>query len=228
MKNVCFIWLLGGALALGVAACTPMESQFVVTIENISDQSDTPTPFSPGIFVVHDSEFALFREGEADEGLGLEQLAEDGNPALLIDNISFAPGVAMVGTFLVPEGGDQPAVLEPGVGNYQFQITANNDAQYLSLATMFVQSNDLFFAPNDSGIRLFRFSRPISGDITRRIRLWDLRTEVNEKPGEGANQAPRQLGPNSGLSETGDIVPLNDEFSYPSVSKLIRVTIEPQ
>ena len=205
-----------------------MESQFVVTIENISDQSDLPTPLSPGIFVVHDPNFALFREGEPEEGLGMEQLAEDGNPALLIDNIIFAPGVAMAGTFLVPEGGDQPAVLEPGVGRYQFQITANSDTQYLSLATMLVQSNDLFFAPDDSGIRLFRFGRPISGDVTRRIRLWDLYTEVNEKPGEGANQAPRQLGPNSGLSETGNVQTLNDEFSYPAVSKLIRVTIEPQ
>ena len=210
---------------MAMVACAIPDTTFVVTIENISDQSDTPTSLSPGIFVVHNENFALFKEGMPDEGLGLEQLAEDGNPALLVDNIAFAPGVTQVGAFLIPEEEDTPAPLLPGNGSYQFTIEANSEFQYISFATMFLESNDLFFAPNDSGIKLFRFGRAIKGNITRRIRLWDLSTEVNEKPGEGANQAPRQLGPNSGLSDTGDIKIVNDEFSYPSVSKLVHVTV---
>jgi len=41
----------------------------------------------------------------------------------------------------------------PG-GSYQFNFTAN-PGEKLSLATMFVQSNDLFYAPNGMGINLF-------------------------------------------------------------------------
>ena len=60
---------------------------------------------------------------------------------------------------------------------------------------MYVQSNDLFLSPGDTGIALFADDGlPISGDITAQIGLWDAGTEVNEEPGVGANQAPRQAG----------------------------------
>ena len=98
---------------------------------------------------------------------------------------------------------------------------------------MFVQSNDLFFAPSDEGIDLFAASskitstrvKAISGDITDHIMLWDAGTEVNEEPGVGVNQAPRQPAPDTGPDENGVVRLVNDGYSYPPVNQLIEVTI---
>lgn len=100
---------------------------------------------------------------------------------------------------------------------------------YLQFATMFVQSNDIFFAPDDTGIRLYDDqSQATTGDITSQISLWDAGTEVNEQPGVGPNQAPRQAGENTGTTENGNVLLLsdvNDGFVYPEVSELASFTL---
>ena len=204
------------------------QTTFVVRIENISANSDLPTPLAPGLFAVHNREFKLFINGEEDPGYGLEALAEDGNPGQLRSYVGTAPGVTESGVFVSPFQDGNPGVLLPGEGAYEFTFTADRDAQYLSFATMLVEGNDLFFAPGDRGIKLFRFGAPINGDITRRIMLWDAFTEINEEPGQGAYQVLRQLGEDSGPSETGAVTEVNDRFDYPRVNELIRVTITPQ
>ena len=134
---------------------------------------------------------------EPDRGAGLEALAEDGNPAELAANLPRNSGV-----FTTPVGADGPGPLTPG-NAYEFTFVAR-PGDRLSFATMYVQSNDLFLAPGDTGIALFTDDRqPISGDITDQIGLWDAGTEVNEQPGVGANQAPRQAAANTGVDEGG-------------------------
>ena len=101
---------------------------------------------------------------------------------------------------------------------------------YLNLATMYVQSNDLFVAADsDMGIALYNGSgTALSGDITNLFTLWDAGTEVNEEPGIGPNQAPRQAGPNTGTTENGTvrkIADVNDGFTYPSTSELVKITL---
>ena len=91
---------------------------------------------------------------------------------------------------------------------------------------MFVQSNDLFYAPDGKGINLFNADgSAISGDITGQISLWDAGSEVNEAPGFGANQAPRQAGPNTGADENGVVQIVADGYSYPATADTILVTI---
>lgn len=61
---------------------------------------------------------------------------------------------------------------------------------YLSFATMFVQSNDLFYGFSDQGLRLYDDNGvAVTGDVTGMVNLWDAGTEVNEEPGVGPNQA---------------------------------------
>ena len=216
------------ACALVSIGCEIEQTEYVVRIENISQDSQAPSPLTPGVFVVHDRTFALFVEGEEDRGLGLESLAEDGNPAQLAENVANMPGVFQSGIFAIPIGQEIPGPLLPGRGSYEFAIVATEAAQYLSFATMLVESNDLFFAPSDAGIRLFRFGGMIEGDVTHHIQLWDAKTEVNEAPGAGAYQPERQIGPDTGTSETGAVRPNSDSFIYPSVDEIIRVTITPQ
>lgn len=94
---------------------------------------------------------------------------------------------------------------------------------------MYVQSNDLFFAPLGAGIPLFGADgSPVSGDVTDRIQLWDAGTEVNQAPNFGPDQAPRQAGPDTGADENGVVQPVSDDFTYPSTAQLIRVTITAQ
>jgi hypothetical protein len=54
---------------------------------------------------------------------------------------------------------------------------------------------------------------------------------VNEEPGFGPNQAPRQAAPNTGPSEhkpVRRIEDVKDGFSYPRVEQVLRVTITPR
>ena len=66
---------------------------------------------------------------------------------------------------------------------------------------MFGQSNDLFYS-NDRPIALFDAAgKPVRGDMTPQLSLWDAGTEVNEEPGLGPNQGPRQKTPEAGVAE---------------------------
>jgi len=95
----------------------------------------------------------------------------------------------------------------------------------LDLATMYRQSNDLFYAPAQA-IDLFDASgNPLSGDITAELRLWDAGTEVNQAPGFGSEQAPRQKMKNTGAAENGLVGPVKDNFVYPNTKDVLRVTI---
>jgi hypothetical protein len=94
---------------------------------------------------------------------------------------------------------------------------------------MFGQSNDWFYAPNESGITLFDGNgKPISGDVTSQIMLWNAGTEVDEEPGIGTNQGPRQKAPNTGVDENGVVQVVNDQAAYSHTDKVMRVTITPQ
>ncbi|MDE2705716.1 MAG: spondin domain-containing protein, partial [Gemmatimonadota bacterium] len=157
-----------------------------------------------------------------DRGAGLEALAEDGNPAELAASLPRNSGI-----FNTPVGADSPGPLAfMDMGNaYEFTFVAR-PGDRLSFATMYVQSNDLFLAPGDTGIALFTNDRqPISGDVTDQIGLWDAGTEVNEQPGVGANQAPRQAGANTGVDEGGVVRLVDDGFTYPAIADIVRITI---
>ena len=213
---------------------TPLETaEFTVRIENVStgttltpsDGSMQAVPLAPGVWVVHADEAPLFTSGTADRGRGLEAVAEDGNPAMLLDAVAAKVGFGGA-VFNTPEGASDPAPIGPG-GVYSFTLVAAPGAR-LSFATMFIPSNDLFYGPDENGIALFNpDGTPVSGDVTAQVQLWDAGTEANEEPGVGANQAQRQAGADTGPDDADATVRLvNDGFTYPAVAEVIRVTIE--
>ena len=181
-------------------------------IENIG------TILAPGAWVAQRGGTPFFSDGQPDRGAGLEALAEDGNPAQLAASLPTNSGV-----FATPVGADGPGPLTPG-NAYEFTFTAR-PGDRLSFATMYVQSNDLFLAPDETGIALFIDGQPISGDITAQIGLWDAGTEVNEESGVGENQAPRQAAANTGADEGGAVRLVDDGFTYPAVADIVRITI---
>ncbi len=108
---------------------------------------------------------------------------------------------------------------------YEFTVKAA-PGQRLTLAMMFGQSNDLFYAPGAKAIALYDAKgQPLTQDVTQQLVLWDAGTEVNEEPGLGPNQAPRQAGPNTGPTENAVVRQVKDGFTYPATRDVVRVTI---
>jgi hypothetical protein len=146
---------------------------------SLAGRSGLVTPFAPGVWAVHTAADPLFTAGQADRGQGLEALAEDGTPAGLAKTLASQADVSSSGVFNTPAGADGPGPLLPN-NAYEFTVEAT-PGDYLSLATMFVQSNDLFYGPTGTGIALFNAAgSPVSGDVTDQIELWDAGTEVNQ------------------------------------------------
>ena len=219
-----------GAMAQGAAAATT----FTIRVENISKgevlrlSTGQAAPFvsAPVLWVLTTGATnPLFVGGTPDAGQGLETLAETGNPGPLAGKIRGAADVAAAGVEARPLGGAADGPLTPGQA-YEFEITAA-PGQTLSLAWMFGQSNDLFYS-NDRPIALFDAAgKPVTGDMTAQLSLWDAGTEVNEEPGLGPNQGPRQATPEAGAVERGSVVHVHDQFHYPRTGDVLRLTITP-
>ena len=138
-------------------------------------------------------------------------------------NTSVYADVGIVG---VPVGATQRGAITPG-NAYEFTVKAA-PGDRLSFATMYGQSNDTFFAPDENGIALFdEMGSPVSGDVSDQVWLWDAGTEVNEPLGTGPNQGGRQESPDAGEPENGtvEVVQPNDEF--PASPDLMTVTLTP-
>lgn len=207
---------------------------FSVRIENVStmktlklsDGTTAPAPTAPVLWLVHTNESPIFKVGKPDRGQGLEALAEDGNPSRLAEALKGRPEIVAVGFVNTPVGASEPGPILPGLA-YEFGFTAS-PGQRLTIAMMFGQSNDLFYAPDGAGIMLFdKGGKPVRGDITSSLILWDAGTEVNQEPGLGADQAPRQMADNTGAEESRPVDRVNDRFTYPSVKDVVRVTVTP-
>jgi hypothetical protein len=211
-------------------------TKFIVRIENIT-KPDAFTAsngvkwslgFSPGVAVVHTDKGPIFTAGKNDRGQGLEAQSEDGDPGMLAKSLEGGKGIKSVAVFNTPAGASAPGPITPGA-RYEFTISGM-PGDRLSLTTMMGQSNDWFYAPGESGIELFKNGKPISGDITSQIILWDAGTEVNQEPGIGPDQGPRQKAPNTGEAENGVVRNAKDVkygSAHTKVSSVMRVTIKP-
>ncbi len=165
--------------------------------------------------------------------LALVGCSDDDDPAAPMTGETFTITVANVtaasnqfgsGAFTTPVGGSDPAPIGPG-GAYEVRFGAA-PGHKLSFATMMVQSNDLFYAPDGGGIELYDGTTPNSGDVTGQLMLWDAGTEANEEPGLGANQAPRQGGADIGPADGDNSVRLVDDgYTYPAVADVIAATL---
>ena len=209
--------------------------KFKVRIENISNADGFtaangmkwPFAISPGAYSIHrGSGNPLFKIGSYAGKTGLEAQAEDGDPEMLIRVASHHAGVLTNGTFKSPVGAAMPGPVTPGAA-FEFEVMASPGA-HLFITFMFGQSNDLFFR-NENGLDLFdKSGTPLNGDVTAQFALWDAGTEVNEEPGIGPNQAPRQKSANTGMSEKKKVGPVNDGFTYPATTNVLRITITPK
>lgn len=208
--------------------------RFTVRIENISSKdgftasngAKFPFALSPGLWVVHELEVRLYKEGIA-AGAALERQAEDGDPGELVKQLMAREHSGMQhGVFNTPIGASGPGPIGPGAA-YEFTITGKPGMK-LSMTVMFGQSNDWFYAPPAHGISLFDNGKPISGDVTSKFTLYDAGTEKDEEIGIGPNQGPRQKAPNTGEDENGVVHKVKNSIWVNKTGELFRVTITPE
>ncbi|MGW8268696.1 MAG: spondin domain-containing protein [Longimicrobiales bacterium] len=164
--------------------------------------------------------------GACEDDKGTNPKAEETTFEVRLENVSEVFDFTSTGVYAVPSGADEPGPLFPG-HSYEFTFDAGPGSR-VSFASMFGQSNDLFYAPGEDGIQVHDAGgMPLSGDITDQVFLWDAGTEVNQEPGLGPDQAPRQAGSDMGAADSDDTVRMaQDEFgNLPSVAEAIRVTL---
>ena len=221
--------LSAGGAALGNGG---NPTQFTVRVENItkpdaftaSNGVKWSLAFSPGAAVVHTDKAPIFTSGKKDRGKGLEAQSEDGDPCMLANSLEGGKGIESVKVFNTPVGASAPGPITPGAA-YELTISAM-PGDRLSLTLMMGQSNDWFYAPDESGIELFKNGNAVSGDITSQIILWNAGTEVDQEPGIGSDQGPRQKSPNTGTAENGLVGKVQDGKIYSQATKVLRVTIK--
>ena len=220
--------------AAGLASANgDQPTRFTVRVENVT-KADAFTAangvkwslaFSPGTAIVHTGNAPIFTSGKKDRGQGLEAQSEDGNPSMLAKSLKGGKGIKSVTVFNTPIGASTPGPITPGAA-YETTISAM-PGDRLSLTLMMGQSNDWFYAPTESGIELFQSGKALSGDISAQLYLWDAGTEVDQEPGIGSEQGPRQKGPNTGKAENGVVRKVQDGKGYSNPSSVLRVTITP-
>jgi hypothetical protein len=208
-------------------------TKFTIRVENItkpdaftaSNGTKWSLAFSPGTAVIHTDKAPIFASGKKARGKGLEAQSEDGDPSMLAKSLEGGKGIKSVSVFNTPVGASGPGPVTPGAA-YEVMVSAA-PGDRLSITLMMGQSNDWFYAPAESGIELFKNGRAISGDISSQIILWDAGTEVDQEPGIGSDQGPRQKAPNSGKAENGVVHKIQDGKAYSTASKVMRITVMP-
>jgi hypothetical protein len=225
---------------------------FTVRIENVARRVLTlangviaDIPLSAGVWAVHTAANPIFTPGEVQSGTGLKGLAEAGMADAFAPNLRRLPGVRSAGAFQEPlgrprgrmamrsaEGGgaNTTRMLQAGQ-HFEFTVTAQ-PGDRLSLALMLSQSNDGLMATGADGMALFDAAgRPVSGNFTTALFLWDAGTEVNEEPGLGRNQGLRQGAPHAGDPERRPVRPIREtEYGdrWPAVDEIVKLTITPR
>lgn len=139
--------------------------------------------------------------------------------SITIENVLDSKPLVETGTFL---GTGTPPVILPGQStSFTFSAAKN---QRLTFATMYGWSNDLFFAPDNPGIRLYNDDgSPVTGDVSDQIKLWDNGTRKNQAPGSAithpgtAEATPKNIMEVSGTDSYGN--------AYLAASKLMKVML---
>ncbi len=213
----------------------PQVTTFTVMVEDVStpgllatDRAGGTIPLSPGAYAVFTGSTPLFTSGsEADQGT--ELIAEDGFPETKNDMLAAAANVSQHGIFEAPGGPDAgPAIFAGETATFTVDASPGDRLQFES---MFVQSNDWFYAFAAGGIDLFQGDTPISGDVTDRLALYDAGTEEDTEPGTGPDQKPVQdpAATDVGLPDDDAAIRLASfpDFTIPPAASIIRVTITP-
>lgn len=136
---------------------------------------------------------------------------------IVVENVLDSRPLVQSGKFRNTES--SPVVLPGESISFSFWAAKG---QALTFATMYGWSSDLFFAPANPGILLYKEDgTPVTGDVSAQIRLWDNGTRINEAPGASiirpgtAETTPQNITEVAGTDAQG-----NTYAPAPSLMKL--------
>ncbi len=216
-------------------------TSFMIKVENVSmpntvatDRAEGTVPLSPGVYGVyseHSGAKVFFKEGKpADEGTS--RIAEDGDIMEKLEQVTSSAAIKEGGSFEAPGGPDNgPAIF---AGEQATFMVEGKPGDYLQFETMFVQSNDWFYAFGDKGLPLFDGKQPVSGDVTSYLVLYDAGTEADTAPGTGPDQKPVQepdatnVGPDDSVNKVEEASDRHPDFTIPATMSVIKVTVTPK
>ncbi|MBB6369718.1 spondin domain-containing protein [Chryseobacterium shigense] len=122
---------------------------------------------------------------------------------ITVENVIEGKALTQFGTF--QNTGSSP-VINPGEST-SFTFYAGK-GQTISFAAMYGNSNDLFFAPANPGIKLYQDNGdPVEGNVSSQIRLWDNGTRVNEPTGPAVTHPGVAETTPQNITEIGLAVP---------------------
>ncbi|ETZ24087.1 spondin domain-containing protein [Pedobacter sp. V48] len=145
-------------------------------------------------------------------------MGESEKTTITIENVLNSKPLVESGTF---QGTGTPALILPGQSATITFYAAKGEA--VTFATMYGASNDLFFAPENPGILVYnQEGKPIEGDVSTQIKLWDNGTRINQNPGSGVSHP--------GSVENKNISEVNGSDAqgntYLSAAKLIKANLK--
>lgn len=139
---------------------------------------------------------------------------------ITIENVLDSRPLVESGTF--KNTGASPVIMPGEAISFEFSAAKGHA---LSFATMYGWSNDLFFAPQNPGITLYKADgTPISGDVSEQIKLWDNGTRINQVPGAAvshpgtAETSPGNISQVMGTDLQGN--------RYAAASSLMKATLQ--
>lgn len=179
--------------------------------------------FSPGAWAVHEETVRMVALGEVATP-GLESLAEDGDPAPLVDELAGSEGIDDAGSFTETVSGDPPPI-GPGM-SFTFEVEGL-PGDRLSLATMWVNSNDWIVATPEQGVPLFDPDDASPRVSVLELELLDAGTEVDQPLGVGLDQAPRQDEPDTGPDEGATVQRVREDVGERRLDDQIAITLTP-
>lgn len=141
-----------------------------------------------------------------------------GDKTITIENVTVEKDFVQSGTFQMQGTGQ--AVIMP---DESVTITFNaGKGQALMFASMYGYSNDVFFAPENPGIKLFDSDgKAIVGDVSSQVKLWDNGTRINQVPGSNVTHP--------GAAQTGTVTMIDGRDAqgntYLSASDLMQLTL---
>ncbi len=135
-----------------------------------------------------------------------------------IENILDSKPLVESGTF---QGTGSPALILPGQSVAITFSAAKGEA--ISFVSMYGASNDLFFAPENPGILVYdNDGKPVEGDVSLLVKLWDNGSRVNQAPGNAVNHP--------GTAESKNITEVTESDAqgntYLSADKLVKASLK--
>ncbi len=189
-----------------------------------TSEGATDIVLAPGLLLVHEPGWMLFSVGDTVAGTELEALAEDGDPGALQTALANEAGVTLVRVISTKDAVTYAAApIHPGESAATVLTIGPDDR--ISFVAMFGQSNDAVVATAPGGVALVA----VDGALLSRVplALFDMGTELNQEPGVGVDQAPRQAAANTGADEGGTVSELDGTdvagWSWPVVERFVEL-----